>query len=88
VELYLPLEASGVRSGWEWMQVERERRLFHPAALWPGEDGGNGTAGHDDALEVVLRSLQAVAATDRGLRRIGSHGAVVQVRDSANHVLS
>ena len=68
------------------MRIERERRLFHPAAIWPGEEGSNGTAGHDDALEVLLRSLRALAATDRGLRRIASHGAVVQVGDTANPV--
>ena len=80
VELYLPLEACGGRCSWSWMRVERERRLFNPAAVWPGEEESNGTAGHDDVLELVLRSLQALAATDRGVRRIGSHGALVQVR--------
>ena len=77
--MYMPVEVCAGKSRWELLRLERERRLFHPSAVWPGEEGGNGTAGHDDAVEVTLWGLRAVAATDRGIRRLASHGAVVQV---------
>jgi hypothetical protein len=65
--------------------VERERRLLHPCAMGGvGEEAGDGgrLAGmhvHDDAAEVVLWGLRAAALTERGGRRIGSHGPTVQV---------
>lgn len=70
----------------EWVRAERERRLLHPAALGgAGEEAGDGGRSavlhvHDDAVEVVLWGLRAAALTDRGARRIGSHGPTVQVR--------